>query len=57
MSAGSLPLRRYHRAQRLGEGSFGSVVTVYDDEGRVFALKMFEPDEDDGTLPQARVVC
>lgn len=40
----------YHRAQRLGEGAFGSVCTVYDDEGNVSALKIFDPDEEDGTL-------
>ncbi len=48
--SGRLPLATYHRAAALGEGSFGSVVTVYDDEGREFAFKMFANDEDDDTL-------
>ncbi len=47
MSSGSLPLATYHRAQSLGSGSYGSVVTVYDDDGNPFALKLFEDDDDD----------
>ena len=49
-TSGTLPLGTYHRTGTLGEGSFGSVVTVYSDEGTPFALKIFDPDEDDGTL-------
>jgi serine/threonine protein kinase len=45
-----LPMRQYHLAERLGEGACGAVRTVYDDDGQVFALKCFEPEEDDGTL-------
>lgn len=40
-------MNTYHRTQALGEGSFGSVVTVYNDDGEEFALKLFEPDEED----------
>eukprot|EP00980_Cylindrotheca_fusiformis_P017141 scaffold5276_cov134-Cylindrotheca_fusiformis.AAC.8 len=47
MSSGSLPLGTYHRAESLGAGSFGSVITVYDDDGNSFALKMFDQEEDD----------
>jgi serine/threonine protein kinase len=47
MSSGSLPLATYHRAQSLGSGSYGSVITVYDDDGQEFALKLFEEDDDD----------
>ncbi|KAL7535255.1 hypothetical protein ACHAWF_005104 [Thalassiosira exigua] len=50
MSSGTLPLRTYHRAQSLGEGTYGSVVCVYDDAGDELALKVFEADEDHGTL-------
>ena len=51
--SGILPLRTYHRAQSLGEGSFGSVVSVYSDDGTAYALKIFEDDEDDETLDLA----
>jgi serine/threonine protein kinase len=37
--------QQYHRAQRLGEGSFGAVLTVYDDDGQVYALKDFAEEE------------
>jgi serine/threonine protein kinase len=47
MSSGNLPLATYHRAQSLGSGSYGSVITVYDDDGQEFALKLFEEDDDD----------
>ena len=47
MSSGSLPLGTYHRASQLGSGSYGSVVTVYNDDGEQFALKLFENDEND----------
>jgi serine/threonine protein kinase len=47
MSSGSLPLTTYHRAQSLGSGTYGSVVTVYDDDGQEFALKLFMEDDDD----------
>lgn len=47
MSSGSLPLAAYHRAQSLGSGTYGSVVTVYDDDGIEFALKLFLDDKDD----------
>ena len=36
----------YHRAEVLGDGSYGSVRTVYDDDGEVFACKIMETDED-----------
>ncbi len=42
--------KEYHRAQRLGDGACGAVNMCYDDDGKVFAMKSFEPDEDDGTL-------
>jgi len=47
MSSGTLPLSTYHRAQSLGAGAYGSVVTVYDDDGNEFALKLFDDDDDD----------
>ena len=49
MSSGSLSLKEYFRSSALGEGSFGSVITVYDDEGTELALKIFEQDEDNET--------
>ena len=42
-----LPQKEYHLAERLGEGSCGAVRTVYDDAGDVYALKVFDVDEDD----------
>eukprot|EP00934_Nitzschia_sp_Nitz4_P008738 Nitzschia sp. Nitz4//scaffold8_size234185//116680//118044//NITZ4_001265-RA/size234185-processed-gene-0.116-mRNA-1//1//CDS//3329559830//8728//frame0 len=47
MASGALPLSTYHRAESLGSGSYGSVVTVYDDEGSQFALKLFVDEDDD----------
>jgi serine/threonine protein kinase len=47
MSSGDLPMGRYHRAQSLGSGSYGSVVAVYNDDGEEFAMKLFIEDEDD----------
>lgn len=46
MSSGSLPLKNYHRAQALGSGSYGSVLTVYNEDGEEFALKLFDDDDD-----------
>jgi serine/threonine protein kinase len=40
----SLPRRTYYRAESLGEGSYGSVVTVYDSDGASFAAKLFDSD-------------
>ena len=54
MSSGSLPLETsYHQAALLGEGSFASVRRVFNDDGKEFALKVFEADEDDGTIDLA----
>lgn len=50
MSTGTLPFSKYHRAQALGEGTYGSVVCVYNDAGDELALKMFECDENNETL-------
>lgn len=50
MSSGTLPFSTYHRAQALGEGTYGSVVCVYNDAGDELALKMFECDENNETL-------
>ena len=50
-----LPAKDYFLAERLGEGACGSVRTVYDDDGKVYALKIFEEDEDDGTLASETV--
>ena len=47
MSSGSLPLATYHRAESLGAGTYGTVISVYNDSGESFALKMFDQDEDD----------
>ena len=40
MSSGSISSSDYHRAQRLGEGGFGSVRTVYDNDGQVYAVRV-----------------
>jgi serine/threonine protein kinase len=50
MSSGHLPCAQYHRAQSLGEGTYGSVVCVYNDAGDELALKVFEADEDYETM-------
>lgn len=51
MSSGTLPLDTYHRAQAIGSGSYGSVVTVYNDDGEEFALKLFDDtDEEDDDI-------
>ncbi|GMI37577.1 hypothetical protein TeGR_g14549 [Tetraparma gracilis] len=42
-----LGLSSYHRAQSLGDGAFGAVVAVYDDDGSQFALKSFDEAESD----------
>lgn len=47
MSSGSLPQAAYHRAEALGSGTYGSVITVYNDDGEAFALKMFEDDDEE----------
>ena len=47
MSSGTLPMATYHRTQALGAGSFGSVLTVYNDDGGEFDMKLFEPDDDE----------
>ena len=47
MSSGTLPLATYHRAAALGEGTYGSVVVVYNDDGEEFALKLFEDSDDE----------
>ena len=47
MSSGSLPLATYHRANSLGAGAYGSVITVYDEDGNEFALKLFESDDEE----------
>ena len=36
----SLPARAYYRAGTLGEGSYGSVACVYDDDGNEYAAKV-----------------
>ena len=50
MSSETLPFSTYHRAQSLGEGTYGRVVCVYNDNGDEFALKVFECDECNETL-------
>ena len=40
--------KEYFRASKLGEGSFGSVITVYDEDGGEFACKVFDQSEEDG---------
>lgn len=38
----------YYPTDTLGAGGFGTVRTVYDDDGAVFAMKSFECDDDGG---------
>jgi len=44
---GSLLNANYYTADKLGEGTFGAVSTVYDDDGQMFAMKAFEPETDE----------
>ena len=50
MASGTLQFSTYHRAQALGEGTYGSVVCVYNDAGEEMALKIFECYESNETL-------
>lgn len=43
----TLKHKEYFRASKLGEGSFGSVITVYDEDGGEFAAKVFDQNEDE----------
>jgi eukaryotic-like serine/threonine-protein kinase len=47
MSSGELPQEVYHRSGAIGAGSYGSVMTAYNDEGEEFALKVFADDADE----------
>lgn len=47
MASGALPLGVYHRASQVGSGSFGSVLTVYNDAGEEYALKLFAQQTND----------
>ena len=40
----------YHRAAKIGEGAYGAITAVYDDDGNSFALKTFEENEEDGSI-------
>jgi serine/threonine protein kinase len=40
-----LPEKTYYRADTLGEGAYGSVCVVYDDEGNSYAAKTFWEEE------------
>ena len=46
MASGALPLEVYHRASQVGSGTFGSVLTVYNDAGEEFALKLFAKEDE-----------
>lgn len=59
MSSGTLPLDTYHRTQALGDGSFGSVITVYNNDGEPYAMKLFyeeEEDNEDNTMEVGALV-
>jgi len=43
----SLLNANYYTADKLGEGTFGAVSTVYDDDGQMFAMKAFEAETDE----------
>jgi serine/threonine protein kinase len=45
MSSGTLPFQQYHRTSHLGDGTFGAVVTVYNNDGEEYAMKLFMEDE------------
>ena len=43
----TLKHKEYFRASKLGSGSFGSVITVYDEDGGEFAAKVFDQAEEE----------
>ena len=47
MSSGTLPFQQYHRTSHLGDGTFGSVVIVYNNDGEEYAMKLFMEDDND----------
>lgn len=47
MSSGELPLEAYHATSEVGSGSYGTIVTVYDDEGEEFCMKKFDDDDEE----------
>ena len=47
----SLPARAYYRAGTLGEGSYGSVACVYDDDGNEYAAN-YDDDRDEWGGPK-----
>lgn len=38
----------YFRAGKIGDGAYGDVLKVFDEDGTAFAAKRFEPDEEEG---------
>ena len=38
----------YFRAGKIGDGAYGDVLKVFDDDGTAFAAKRFESDEEEG---------
>jgi serine/threonine protein kinase len=49
----ALQQRAYFRAKQLGDGSFGAVLVVYDEDGNEFAAKRFDESEDGSCDPGA----
>lgn len=41
---------KYCRANAVGDGSYGAITICYDENGNKFAVKIFDPDEEDKTL-------
>ena len=46
MSSGCLPLGTHNHAWSIGSDNYGSILTVYNDEGEEFTLKLFIDDKD-----------
>lgn len=46
LSCGDLELGEYHQAAKIGEGAYGAITAVYDEDGLLFARKTFEQAED-----------
>ena len=44
--SGDLPHGEYHQAEKIGAGSYGAISAVYDDDGELFALKVFDEGDD-----------
>ena len=48
LAPGRLPEKQYYRGATLGNGAYGSVSVVFDEDGNEYAGKTFYEENDDG---------